>query len=188
MTNMGQTDEVRTQRDDAPIRDEDVNRGFKYEVASHVGGEGLLRCLKCGACSGGCPVGAVTDYRPRKVLGNVLLGLKDLVLTSEDIWMCAACFTCEERCVQEVNFTDIVTILRNMAVKEGYAADGYLEMARTVVAHGRVVPKTFAVDRMREKLDLPPLQEPAMEEISKIIQASGFDKILALYKGRDTSK
>ncbi|MHA2386918.1 MAG: hypothetical protein ACXAEE_11975, partial [Candidatus Thorarchaeota archaeon] len=61
-------------------------------------------------------------------------------------------------------------------------------MARTVVEHGRVVPMTFAVNRMREKLDLPPLQEPAMDEISKIIQASGFDKILALYKGRDTSE
>ena len=184
---MGQTDEVRTQRDDAPITDEDVKRDFKYDVASHVGGEGLLRCLKCGACSGGCPVGAVTDYRPRKVLGNVLLGLKDLVLTSEDIWMCAACFTCEERCVQEVNFTDIVTILRNMAVREGHAAQGYLDMAKTVVEHGRVVPMTFAVNKMRAKLDLPPLQEPAMDEIEKIMHASGFDKILALYKGRDTT-
>ncbi len=185
---MGQTDEVRTQRDDIPIRDEDVERTFKYEVAHQVGGEGLLRCLKCGACSGGCPVGAVTDYRPRKVLGNVLLGLKDLVLSSDDIWMCAACFTCEERCVQEVNFTDIVTILRNMAVKQGHAARGYLEMARTVVAYGRVVPKTFAVDKMRANLELPPLQDPAMEELTKIIQASGFDKILALYKGGDKTQ
>ncbi|MFW9846038.1 MAG: 4Fe-4S dicluster domain-containing protein [Candidatus Thorarchaeota archaeon] len=185
---MGQTDEIRTQRDDIPIRDEDVERGFKYEVARQFGGEGLLRCLKCGACSGGCPVGAVTDYRPRKVLGNVLLGLKELVLTSDDIWMCAACFTCEERCVQEVNFTDIVTILRNMAVKEGYAAQGYLDMAKTVVQHGRVVPMTFAVNKMRGNLDLPPLQEPAMDEIEKIIHASGLDKILALYKGRDTSQ
>ena len=185
---MGQTDEVRSQKDDVPIRDEDVNPEFKYEVADHFGGEGLLRCLKCGACSGGCPVGAVTDYRPRKVLGNVLLGLKDLVLSSDDIWMCAACFTCEERCVQEVNFTDVITILRNMAVREGHASQGYLNMARTVLQHGRVVPMTHAVNRMRDKLGLPELQEPDMEELSKIVSSAGFDKILAIYAGRDTSE
>ncbi|MFX0108391.1 MAG: 4Fe-4S dicluster domain-containing protein [Candidatus Hodarchaeota archaeon] len=178
---MGPADDVRTQRDDTPIKDDDVVREFKYEVAAKLGGEGLLKCLKCGACSGGCPVAAVTDYRPRKVLGNVLLGLKELVLSSNDIWMCAACFTCEERCVQEVNFTDIITILRNMAVEKGYASKGYVEMAKMVSKHGRVVPKTRAVDRMRQKLNLPPLQDPDMDSVSKILQASGFDKILTQY-------
>ncbi|MHA2191044.1 MAG: hypothetical protein ACXAAP_12485, partial [Candidatus Thorarchaeota archaeon] len=71
---------------DFPIQDKDVDREFKYDVAKMVGGEGLLQCLKCGACSGGCPVSAVIDYRPRKVLGNVLLGLKEIVLSGDDIW------------------------------------------------------------------------------------------------------
>ncbi len=67
--------EKRGYRGDFPVHDEDVTSSFKYEVAHEVGGEGLLRCLKCGACSGGCPVGSVIDYRPWMVLGNVLLGL-----------------------------------------------------------------------------------------------------------------
>ena len=165
-------------RGDVPIRDDDVDSSFKYEVAEQIGGEGLLRCLKCGACSGGCPVAAVIDYRPRKVLGNVLLGLREHVLSTDDIWLCAGCFTCEERCVQEVAFTDIITILRNMAVKEGRAVQGYVDLARMVMEHGRVSARTKVVERMREKLGLPPLQEPALDDLTTIIESTGFRELL----------
>ena len=171
----------RAQRDTIPILDSDIDDSFKYEISSSIGGEGLLRCLKCGACSGGCPVSAVTDYRPRKVLGNVLLGLRKQVLSSKDIWMCAACFTCEERCVQEVNFTEVITVLRNIAVKEGFVAAGYLEMAKNVARDGRVGAKTRAVDNMRQRLNLPELQDPNIDEVHKILEASGFNEILAKY-------
>ena len=174
------------QRPDITIRDSDIDDSFKYEIAESIGGEGLLRCLKCGACSGGCPVSAVTDYRPRKVLGNVLLGLRDKVLSSKDIWMCAACFTCEERCVQEVNFTDVITVLRNKALQENNAPRGYIELARNVAKYGRVAPKTGAVDKHREKLGLPVIQDPALEDVKKILEATGFDKtLLRLRRGGD---
>lgn len=169
-------------RGDFPVRDEDVTSSFKYEVANSVGGEGLLRCLKCGACSGGCPVGAVIDYRPRKVLGNVLLGLKDAVLSSDQIWMCAACFTCEERCVQQVNFTDVVTVLRNMASREGNAAPGYIKMAEMVMKSGRVYARTGVVDKMREKLGLPPLQDPDVDQLRAIMRAAGLNDVIAANK------
>ena len=185
---MEQTDE-KAYRGDFPVRDQDVDGTFKYDVANMVGGEGLLRCLKCGACSGGCPVGSVIDYRPRKVLGNVLLGLKDEVLSSDQIWLCAACFTCEERCVQQVNFTDVVTVLRNMASKEGHAAPGYVKMAKMVIENGRVSARTGLVDKMREQLGLPPLQDPAVEQLNEIMKAAGlFDIIAANTKREDDTE
>jgi len=174
--------EKRGYRGDFPVHDEDVTSSFKFEVANQVGGEGLLRCLKCGACSGGCPVGSVIDYRPRKVLGNVLLGLKDEVLSSDQIWLCAACFTCEERCVQQVNFTDVVTVLRNMASREGNAAPGYVHMAEMVMENGRVSARTASVDKLRESLGLPPLQEPDIKQLQGIMKASGLPEILAANK------
>ena len=184
---MEQTDK-KGYRGDFPVRDEDVQAKFKYEVANMVGGEGLLRCLKCGACSGGCPVSAVTDYRPRKVLGNVLLGLKDEVLSSDQIWLCAACFTCEERCVQQVNFTDVVTVLRNMASRDGHAAPGYIKMAEMVKKNGRVSTRTGLVDKMREQLGLPPLQEPAVEQLGEIMQAAGLNDVIAANKKKEESE
>ncbi|MFX1484407.1 MAG: 4Fe-4S dicluster domain-containing protein [Promethearchaeota archaeon] len=180
--------ESRAYRGDFPVRDKDVTSSFKNEVASLVGGEGLLRCLKCGACSGGCPVGSVIDYRPRKVLGNVLLGLKDEVLSTDQIWLCAACFTCEERCVQQVNFTDVVTVLRNMASREGNAAEGYVKMAEMVMKNGRVSARTGIVDKMRESLGLPPLQDPDIKQLGAIMQAAGFDEVIAANKKEDDSE
>jgi heterodisulfide reductase subunit C len=178
---MEQTED-KSYRGDFPVRDQDVQASFKYDVASMVGGEGLLRCLKCGACSGGCPVGSVIDYRPRKVLGNVLLGLKDEVLSSDQIWLCAACFTCEERCVQQVAFTDVVTVLRNMASKEGHAAPGYVKMAEMVMQNGRVSARTGVVDKMREQLGLPPLQDPAIDQLRGIMKAAGLYDVIAANK------
>ncbi|UCE09888.1 MAG: 4Fe-4S dicluster domain-containing protein [Candidatus Thorarchaeota archaeon] len=175
-------------RSDVPVRDADVDSAFKYEVADKFGGEGLLRCLKCGACSGGCPVGSVIDYRPRRVLGNVLLGLREQVLVGENLWLCAACFTCEERCVQEVNFTDVVTVLRNMASEEGHAAPGYVKMAKTVMEHGRVSKATGHVGKIREELGLPPFSEPDMEQLHKIIQSSGFLEIIEANEGRESEE
>jgi len=175
---MEQTEKSKPYKRDLPIRDDEVDNSFKYDVANQVGGEGLLHCLKCGACSGGCPVASVTDYRPRNILGQVLLGLKDEVLAGESIWMCAACFTCEERCVQQVNFTDVVTVLRNMSSREGNAAPGYIKMAEMVMKNGRVTARTSVVDKMREKLGLPPIQDSDVEQLGKIMQAGGLIKVI----------
>ena len=174
---MEQTEKSKPYRRDLPIHDAEVDNSFKYDVADQVGGEGLLHCLKCGACSGGCPVSSVIDYRPRNVLGHVLLGLKDEVLSGEDIWLCAACFTCEERCVQQVNFTDVVTILRNMASRKGNAAPGYIKMAKMVLENGRVTTRTSLVDKMREKLGLPPIQDPDVEQLGKIMRSAGMMEV-----------
>jgi heterodisulfide reductase subunit C len=181
---MEEAEKTRAYRGDFPVRDENVESSFKYEIANQVGGEGLLRCLKCGACSGGCPVGSVIDYRPRKVLGNVLLGLKDEVLSSDQIWLCAACFTCEERCVQQVNFTDVITVLRNIASREGNAAPGYIAMARMVMKNGRVTARTQLVDKLREQLGLPPLQDPAVDQLNQIMEKAGLTKIIEAQKER----
>ncbi|MFW9958095.1 MAG: 4Fe-4S dicluster domain-containing protein [Candidatus Odinarchaeota archaeon] len=186
---MEETENSKAYRGDFPVRDENVESSFKYEIANQVGGEGLLRCLKCGACSGGCPVGSVIDYRPRKVLGNVLLGLKDEVLSSDQIWLCAACFTCEERCVQQVNFTDVITVLRNIASQEGNAAPGYVAMAKMVMKNGRVTARTQLVDRMREQLGLPALQDPAIEQLNQIMNAAGLKRVFDAQKeGRNESE
>lgn len=179
---MEQTEKSKLHKRDLPIRDEEVDNSFKYDVANQVGGEGLLHCLKCGACSGGCPVSSVTDYRPRNILGQVLLGLKDEVLASESIWKCAACFTCEERCVQQVNFTDVVTVLRNMASREGNAAPGYIKMAEMVLKNGRVTARTSSVDRMREKVGLPPIQDTDVEQLQKIMRAAGMMEVFEANK------
>ncbi len=104
------------------------------------------------------------------------------MLSSDQIWLCAACFTCEERCVQQVNFTDVVTVLRNMASREGNAAPGYVHMAEMVMENGRVSTRTASVDKLRENLGLPPLQEPDVKQLQGIMKAAGLPEVLAANK------
>lgn len=96
-----------------------LDPNFKYEIANQPGGEMIMRCFACGTCSASCPVREIDDrYNPRKIVRMALLGMREKVLTSDFIWLCANCHTCYERCPQDVRFTDIIHAIRNIALKE----------------------------------------------------------------------
>lgn len=100
-----------------------ADSNFKYEIASQPGAENIKKCFSCGTCTGGCPVFRVEQgYNPRKIIRMILLGMRDDVLTSKMIWLCARCYACTANCPQGVSFADIMVVLRDMAIKEGYAS------------------------------------------------------------------
>ena len=101
---------------------EDLNPGFRDEVALLPGGENIKRCFACGTCSAGCPVTDIADeYSPRRIIRQVLLGMRDEVLKSPVLWLCVMCYRCYARCPQQVNFTDVMAALRHLAIRDGYA-------------------------------------------------------------------
>ncbi len=105
---------------------------FRDEIAGHPGGEHIRQCFACGTCAAGCPVTEVdSEYNCRRIIRQILLGMREEVLSSPLIWMCLVCYRCYVRCPQKVNFTDIMRVLRYLAVKEK-----------------RVSPETF--ERMNE--------------------------------------
>jgi heterodisulfide reductase subunit C len=113
------------------IRSSELDPKFKHEVASHSGGEKLKVCYACGVCTAGCPVSDVSeDFDPRKIIRMVLMGMRERVLSSDFIWYCTQCFTCSGHCPQNVKFTDIMRVLRDMAVKEGYVDSSFLQKAK----------------------------------------------------------
>ena len=57
----------------------------------------------------------------KKIIRMILLGLRKEVLSSKMIWFCSQCYTCSANCPQDVDFSNIMFSLRDMAVKEGYA-------------------------------------------------------------------
>jgi heterodisulfide reductase subunit C len=109
----------------------DLDSSFKYEIASQAGAESFMRCFTCGTCTASCPVAEVHDeYDPRKIIRMAILGMRKEVLSSDILWMCSRCYTCYALCPQDVKFTDVVSILREMAVKDGYVPEKRLEQAR----------------------------------------------------------
>ncbi len=101
---------------------EKLDPNFKNEVAEKPGGAHIRRCYACGTCTAGCPVFQVeTDYNPRKIIRMILLGMRKELLSSKVLWLCQRCSICSANCPQDVDFSNIMMVLRDMAVAEGYA-------------------------------------------------------------------
>ena len=118
---------------------------FRDEIASHPGGEHIRRCFACGTCAAGCPVTEVdSEYNCRRIIRQILFGMREEVLSSPLIWLCLVCYRCYVRCPQKVNFTDIMRVLRYLAVKENHVSPetfehiGQLDRFSQVVRHDLV--------------------------------------------------
>ena len=99
----------------------EMDPNFKNEIAAQPGAEHIQRCFTCGTCTAACPVAEVNDdYDPRKIIRMCILGMKKEVLSSDILWMCSRCYTCYALCPQGVKFSDVLDVLRGMAIKEGY--------------------------------------------------------------------
>ena len=91
---------------------------FRKQVEEKLGQE-VSSCFHCNKCSSGCPVTFAMDFLPNKVVRMVQMGMKDPVLRSSTIWLCASCQTCTTRCPNEVDIAALMDALREMAVGEG---------------------------------------------------------------------
>jgi heterodisulfide reductase subunit C len=111
------------------LSEKDAN--FKNEIASQPGAEMFMRCFTCGTCTASCPVAEVhSEYDPRKIIRMAILGMREEILSSDILWMCSRCYTCYALCPQNVKFTDVISVLRSMAIKEGHAPAERHDQAR----------------------------------------------------------
>jgi len=94
------------------------NPAFAKRV-KEISGTTLDRCYQCLTCSLGCPVNFAMDYLPNQIIRMVQLGLKEQVLKSSTIWLCATCESCVARCPNEVDVLRVMDTLREMALREG---------------------------------------------------------------------
>jgi heterodisulfide reductase subunit C len=154
----------------------DVSRldaGFRTEIVSEPGGERFMRCFSCGTCVAGCPVAEMTDqYNPRRIVRMALLGMREKVLTSEFVWLCSACHTCDERCPQDVHIPDLMNAIRNIAVREGHVPTAFRLQADLLRDHGRLYEITNFENERRDTWGLPPVQECA-HDVRRILVQSG---------------
>lgn len=113
---------------------------FRDEIASHPGGQNIRRCFACGTCAAGCPVTDVdSEYNCRRIIRQILFGRREEVLSSPLIWMCLVCYRCYARCPQKVNFTDIIRVLRYLAVKENRVSPETFERINELDRFSQVV-------------------------------------------------
>jgi len=159
------------------VRLEDLEPGFRHEIAAEPGGEMIRFCFQCGTCSASCPVRAVDQkFNPRRIIRMALLGLKKEVLTSSFVWLCSSCYACQERCPQGVKITGIMGALKNIAVRNRLVPAMFAGQVATLKAHGRVYEVGELENDKRAKLGLPQITEMP-DEIRKILEMTGAEEL-----------
>jgi len=95
---------------------------FLEEVNEMIGGVPIQRCYHCRKCTAGCPLAFAMEYNPNRVIKMIQMGLKEEVLGSSTIWMCASCETCVTRCPNQVDIARMMDALRQMSIESGRPA------------------------------------------------------------------
>ena len=102
----------------------------------------------------------------------ILLGMKEEVLSSNLIWLCSLCYTCYARCPQNVKFTDIMGVLRDMAVKENYVHPSFIKAIDEIdclsqqIRH-QMVRAIFSQKKENKSIDQKKLLKMALENLDK---------------------
>ena len=157
----------------------EIDPKFKYEIAKMPGGEKLMRCFQCGTCTSDCPIARFSEtYRPRQIIRMTQLGLKERVLSSDTLWLCAACFTCTDRCPQDVEVASVIRVLRNLAAEKGFIPQVFKEQGSSILETGYAYKIPELRIKKRESLGLPPLPKGNPENIRKTLREVDFLKFI----------
>ena len=131
---------------------------FRRVLAAQPGGEKMAACFMCRTCTASCPITAVNErFNPLRIIRMALYGLKREVLESDFVWLCSSCYACQERCPQGVRITELMTLLKNMAVEQGHPPAGVKAQLDLVKGEGRIYPIDDFDNKKRNKAGLPVL-------------------------------
>lgn len=147
------------------IRTSELDSDFKYAIQKEPGGENISRCFACGSCTNACPIREIDAmYNPRKIIHMALLGMKDRVFKSKFVWLCSSHYNCFERCPQGVNIGAIASVVRSIALKEGYVYIGFQNSI-----HGKEAGEETVVefDDLDHELKYKVAAEPGGENINR---------------------
>lgn len=152
-------------------------RHINYEFREKLNGipEGFRHnyCYQCGACVADCPAGNYSErFNPRLIILKALLGFEEeLVQPDSEIWECTNCYTCSERCPQDVRPVDVIIALKNLCVREGKAPATIGNIYNSVLATGITTKISSLVERRRQEMGLSPLKEYPVDDLKKIFEA-----------------
>lgn len=154
-----------------------INYKFRQEVMKH--NASLSYCYQCSTCSGGCPVALLTEgkYNPRKIIEEAILGLQEKLLEAQEPnpWLCSTCQKCVELCPQNVELTEIFTLIKNDCFNIGKVPDAFIAQGRAVMDYGVAIPYSKAIETRREQLGLPTIKTAGMDDIKAILAETKFD-------------
>lgn len=137
----------------------------------------LTYCQDCGACTSSCPMAKVVPehYNPRRLMGRIHLDL-DKAVEGDDLWLCAWCYRCTERCTQGLQPTEVFLVTRNFVADKSGLPENPRRLIEEITKSGRTMPAPGYVDELREEYGLPKIGESAGDEaVAELHKIMGAD-------------
>jgi len=151
-------------QDEQPLK---IDHSFRDKLGLVLEGDGVAYCYQCGACVGDCPSARFSeDFNPRTIMLQVLYGQEEeLIGPDSPIWLCSNCFTCFDRCPQNVKPIEVIIALKNLMEERGISPKRAEQAASGLLKTGRSALVTSATHRRRGELGLPELAEIDVAEL-----------------------
>jgi heterodisulfide reductase subunit C len=99
------------------IVNQKVDSSFLEDIKKTAVGKKIPDCIQCGVCAGSCHARFAMDYSPMQIIKMIQLGLKEDVLSSSTVWLCASCYTCTSRCPRGIDIPLLMSSLKNRAIE-----------------------------------------------------------------------
>jgi heterodisulfide reductase subunit C len=143
---------------DEPVK---IDHAFREELGLVLEGDGVNFCYQCGACVGDCPSARFSEeFNPRQIMLGVLYGMREEVVgDTSPVWQCSNCFTCFDRCPQNVKPIEVIIALKNLMDDRGLTPQRAEQAVAGLLKNGRSALVTSATHRRRAELGLPALDE-----------------------------
>ncbi|MBE6863708.1 MAG: 4Fe-4S dicluster domain-containing protein [Ruminococcus flavefaciens] len=94
-----------------------MNKNLKEQVL-RSSGVNVLKCMRCGKCSGTCPSYDEMEYHPHQFVYMVEKGDIETLMNSKSLYKCLTCFACVDRCPRNVEPAKVVEAVRLAAVRK----------------------------------------------------------------------
>jgi Fe-S oxidoreductase len=169
---------------------------LQIESRQFVREHGLLACIQCGKCTGGCPMAMKTRLNPRSLVYRLLIAGNGFDLEGrEELWDCTTCSTCYSRCPKQVNPMDAIIALRGAFVEKGRVHPNVKAALESTFRHGNplTMPRedrgAWAKDLALKPFEAgveylyyvgcTPSYDPRVQQVSRalvrVLQAAGVD-------------
>ena len=91
---------------------------YDKEQVLRSSGVDVLKCMRCGKCSGTCPSYDEMEYHPHQFVYMVEKGEIEKPMASPSIYKCLSCFACVERCPRDVEPAKLVEAIRLAVIRQ----------------------------------------------------------------------
>jgi heterodisulfide reductase subunit C len=149
-----------------------LNFEFRKRLDAIIDGEHHNYCYQCGACVADCPAARYSPrFNPRQIMLQALLGQEESLIGEDSpIWLCTNCYTCYERCPQDVRPIVVIIALKNLTTQRKQSPELLGKILGSVQEMGRTVSWSPLVDRRRQELGLEKIKPAPVEELKKLLE------------------